>query len=219
MQDVFYRIIEAAEDQLRFHGQDAVLVIATDRLVLDEKLLTTIRRFQTLLVTIILRILSTKEEPGSLDWYERELENLGIQVLGDCSCHQNRAARFNPWLNYAMPLHHCRELGYHPRILTLLERKRLNKDELRAFLVVLFGKHVMFGAPDIHAQWPEFFLFLHNMNSASGRHLSPTGGNEPWLNMQHLAESFCAHDPAVLLAMVKARRQSRTLSATTVIEI
>ena len=43
-----------------------------------------------------------------------------LEVLDDFLAEAKEVNRYNRWLNYALPMHRCRELGYHDRLFDLL---------------------------------------------------------------------------------------------------
>lgn len=42
--------------------------------------------------------------------------DLSLEVLDDYIGECGEVQTQNPWLNYALPMHRCRELGYHDRL-------------------------------------------------------------------------------------------------------
>ena len=97
----------------------------------------------------------------------------------------------NKWLNYALPLHRVREMGYQHRIMDLLDERLLNKDELREFLTLLFGESALRDAPDIHADWKGFYRVLENVVAAEGREWNPhTRKRGPWIDMKQLKKLY-----------------------------
>jgi hypothetical protein len=80
---------------------------------------------------------------------------------------------------------HCD--SYHHRVFDILDERPLNKDELREFLVVLFGRKAMLHAPDIHSEWAKFASFLNLVNKAEGQHWrTKTRHKEHWIDMKRL---------------------------------
>ena len=117
-----------------------------------------LQTLQDLRVSIVVRLCSSY--PRAIDFYNSLDRSLNVTVIGDFLEHAAKAHQTNPWLNYAIPLHRSRELGYNPRVFSLLDQRALDKDELRVLLVMLFGKRAMIYAPDIYTEFGSFFLFL-----------------------------------------------------------
>ena len=49
-------------------------------------------------------------------WSLDQLLELSMEVLDDFTAEAEEVHEFNPWLNYALPLHRMREMGYQDRI-------------------------------------------------------------------------------------------------------
>jgi hypothetical protein len=58
-----------------------------------------------------------KDERNITDFYNQldGLLDLKLEVLDDFVGESREVQLMNPWLNYALPMHRCRELGYHDR--------------------------------------------------------------------------------------------------------
>ena len=69
----------------------------------------------------------------------------------------------NPWLNYALPLHRLRELGYHDRLFDLIDERRFTKSEVRDFCAILFGESNFDGVPDPTFDWRAFLSHLSRL--------------------------------------------------------
>ena len=79
-----------------------------------------------------------------------------IEVLDDFRSETKEVHKYNPWLNYNLALHRCRELGYNRRIFDLLDERRLKKGELREFCFLLFGRGEFDSVPDPDVDWDGF---------------------------------------------------------------
>ena len=97
----------------------------------------------------------------------------------------------NSWLNYCMPLHRCREMGFHPRVFDLLDERLLNKDELLEFLKLAFGAAVIDKAPDVHTDWKSFCKFLQALLDLEMQHYNPrTKKMCQWIDMKELNRCY-----------------------------
>lgn len=97
----------------------------------------------------------------------------------------------NPWINYTMPLHRCREMGFHPRVFDLLDERLLNKDELLEFLQLVFGEAVMQKAPDLQSDWRAFSTFLQALLDVEMQHYNPiTKKMCQWIDMKELNRCY-----------------------------
>jgi len=97
----------------------------------------------------------------------------------------------NKWLNYALPLHRCREMGYQHRIFDLLDERLLNKDELVEFLRLLLGRAAIDGAPDPHVDWSGFLKVVERGVKAAGRQWNPsTRKLDYWVDLKQLDKLY-----------------------------
>ena len=62
-----------------------------------------------------------------------------MDVLDDFVGEAEEVYEHNKWLNYALPLHRMREMGFHDRVFDMLDERTLTKSELRDFFRLLFG--------------------------------------------------------------------------------
>jgi len=193
--------IEAVESVLRAQGQKAVVVIATDGLPSDDsgrsnqqvkdQFVQSLRELQKLPVWVVIRLCT--DDDTVVDYYndlDRILE-LPLEVIDDFLGEAAEIHQANRWLNYALPLHRCREMGYQHRIFDLLDERLLNKDELREFLTLLFGDSALRNAPDIHANWKGFCSVLENVVKAEAQEWNPhTKKRGPWIDMKQLKKLY-----------------------------
>ena len=82
-------------------------------------------------------------------------------------------------------------MGYHDHILSDLQRRQLDKNELRELLVILFGKNAMLAAPDIHTEWKQFYKFMSTLNEQEGKHWNArTKKVESWIDLRKLDKAY-----------------------------
>jgi len=80
---------------------------------------------------------------------------LSLEVLDDFLEEANEVNEHNPWLNYALPLHRLRELGYQHRSFDMLDERKFTLGELKEFCELLFGNNDGL-LPDPAADWKAF---------------------------------------------------------------
>lgn len=159
--------------QLQATGQKVVIILATDGLPTDSsgtcnsrtraEFENNLRSLAGLPVWIVVRLCT--DEDDVVDYYnnlDSQLE-LSLEVLDDWIGESKEVYQFNPWLNYGLCLHRIREMGFHHRLFDLLDERRLNLDELKEFLFLLFGADDFDGTPDPQL---DFKAFLHHVNAA-----------------------------------------------------
>ncbi len=174
-------------------GAPVVLVMSGMRIPSDEESAQTFynaaKSLKGLNLTIVIRMSSN--DPKAFKYFWSLQRHLNICVVADYLEHQRLASRENPWLNYSLPLHRSREMGFMPRLLDTLDQRLLTKDELRLLLVALFGRRVMLECPDLHTEWSDFYHFLLEVNENEGRHWRlHTNTMEPWIDMRVLHELY-----------------------------
>jgi len=64
---------------------------------------------------------------------------ISIEVLDDYTCEAQEVYKHNPWITYSLPLHRCRELGYHERLFDLIDERPLTAGEVKSFCCLVFG--------------------------------------------------------------------------------
>ena len=116
---------------------------------------------------------------------------LGVEVIDDYLNEAKQVSEKNSWLNYSMPLHRCREMGFHPRVFDLLDERQLNKHEVLEFLKLVFGERAFMEAPDIHQDWKKFLQFLQALNHLEKQHYNPkTKKMCPLIDVRRLNNAF-----------------------------
>lgn len=91
----------------------------------------------------------------------------------------------------ALPLHRCREMGYHHRIFDLLDERLLSKDELHTFLQLLFGKGAFVNAPDPQVDWKGFREIVTRVVKAQGKQWNPsTKKLDYWIDLKQLDKQY-----------------------------
>jgi len=186
---------------LHSKGQKVVIVLATDGLPTDtyggssadaaREFVSILRGLQDYPVWIVVRLCTDDAETcnfyNSLDG---ELE-LPLEVLDDHVAESKEVATFNPWLNYGLPIHRTRELGYQHRIFDLLDERPLNKEEVKEFLELLFGKEAFLNAPDVHDDWNAFQKLVARVVKSQNLVWNPRSQKmEPWVDVKKLDKTY-----------------------------
>jgi hypothetical protein len=72
-----------------------------------------------------------------------------------------------------------------------LDERQLNKDEVKEFLEVLFGKDAFENAPDVHADWRGFVKIVARVVKNEKYQWSPrTHKMEPWVDVKKLDKMY-----------------------------
>lgn len=128
-----------------------------------------------------------------VDFYNNLDENLelSLEVIDDFIQEAGEVYRHNDWLNYALPLHRCREMGDHNKLFDLLDERQLDPDEVRDFLLLLFGSQNFDGVPDPQADWDEFVKAIKNIVEKENKQWNPmTKKISPWVDIKKLNKAY-----------------------------
>ncbi len=115
---------------------------------------------------------------------------LSLEVLDDFLGESKEVQTHNPWLNYALPMHRCRELGYHDRLFDLVDERPLTRGELRDFCVLLFGVEFE-SVPDPVVDWTEFISFVSDRLNQELPQWHPLKNKvKPWISVKKLNKIY-----------------------------
>jgi hypothetical protein len=196
-----HRSIKLMTQDLRTSGKRIAIVIATDGLPTDEmgqggqfqqqQFVESLRLLEGLPVWVVIRLCTDEDEVVSFyNDLDQQLE-LSLEVLDDFCSEALEIYEHNKWLNYALPLHRCREMGYHERVFDMLDERALTRTELRDFCVILFGADKFDGVPDPSFDWMGFSCALEKMVRREALQWNPVNKvMTPWINMNKLNRQY-----------------------------
>ena len=156
--------VKELEPQLRADGCRVAIILATDGLPTDERgyggkaiqqrFLEALRGLEGLPVWVVVRLCTDEEDV--VEFYndlDGQLE-LSLEVLDDFLEEAKEVHDCNPWLNYALPLHRLREMGYHHRIFDMMDERPFTHEELREYCsLLLIDRTPADELPDPSADW------------------------------------------------------------------
>ena len=189
--------VEAMKDELYNTGQKVVIVLATDRLPSNNygysnretsnEFRDTLRSLEGLPVWIVIRLCTDEEDV--VNFYndlDSQLE-LSLEVIDDFSGEAEEVYEHNKWLNYALPLHRIREMGFSHKLFDLLDERTLTKEELRQFLVLLFGVDKFDGVPDPQIDWHGFLKRVDKIANSEKKQWNPVKKRlTPWVDVRKM---------------------------------
>jgi len=198
--------VMAMRDALVQQGQRVVIVLATDGLPSNNYGVSnsgTLKEFKDCLrslvglpVWIVVRLCT--DEDQVVDFYndlDCELE-LSFEVIDDFVGEAEEIYEYNKWLNYALPLHRIREMGFSHKLFDLLDERALTKDELRQFFLLMFGEASLDGTPDPQVDWEGFLKCIDRIANREKKQWNPMKKRmTPWVDTKRLnsvyGESSC----------------------------
>jgi len=182
-------------------GKRVAIIIATDGRPTDEygvhnelisqSFVDSLRLLEGLPVWVVVRLCTDEEDV--VDFYnelDEQLE-LSLEVLDDFVGEGKEVCALNPWLNYALPLHRCREMGYYDRLFDMLDERKLTKGELREFCALLFGETSMDGISDPEEDWDTFVRGIKGLNDKESHQWRPIKQKMcPWIDIKALNKCY-----------------------------
>ena len=128
-----------------------------------------------------------------VNFYNNLDENLEIslEVIDDFEAEAKEVHEKNPWLNYALPLHRCRESGFYHRLFDLLDERALTKGELLEFFSLIFGQDEVDGAGDPDENWNKFVKTITRLTKSEGNQWNPIKKKmSPWVDLKELNNTY-----------------------------
>jgi hypothetical protein len=193
--------IDSMKDDLNANGLKAAVILATDGLPSDRygqssqfqlnEFKQALRSLEGLPVWVVIRLCT--DDDNVVDFYnniDNELE-LSLDVLDDFVAEAKEVYEHNKWLNYALPLHRMREMGFYHKLFDLIDERSLTRDELQDFLLLLFGADALDGLPDPHLDWQRFLDRVAEVNSQETLQWNPIKKRMmPWIDIRKLDNKF-----------------------------
>mmetsp|Transcript_10377 Transcript_10377/g.15617 ORF Transcript_10377/g.15617 Transcript_10377/m.15617 type:complete len:284 (+) Transcript_10377:537-1388(+) len=202
--------ISAMKESLQSEGKRAVVVLATDGLPTNEygecnsyikdSFVRSLKKLEGLPVWLVVR-LSTDEE-DVVDFYnslDDQLE-LSMDVLDDFCGEAAEIYEHNPWMNYALPIHRLREMGFHDRVLDMIDERPLTHAEIRDYCLLLFGANKCDGLPDPSIDWGAFASNVNQLLSEEKLQWNPMKKKMmPLIDMKKLNKKYGDKDGCILM--------------------
>jgi hypothetical protein len=143
-------------------GKRIVLVIATDGVLADvdegieaeahaeAEFIETLASLKNFPVWIVVRLCTDNDKVVDY-WNNLNLDGVAIDVLDDYVSEAKEVYAHNKWLNYGLPLHRLREMGFYDDVFDLLDERPLTRKEIIDFCTILLGQSVMAKAPTLQS--------------------------------------------------------------------
>jgi len=142
-------------------------------------------------VWLVIRLCT--DEDKIVEFYnnlDEQLE-LSMDVLDDFCGEAKEVYEHNKWLNYALPIHRLRELGFYHRVFDMIDERQLTKGEIRSLCVLLFGQENFDGVPDPAVDWKGFLKEVETMLGKEKSYWNPmTKKVTPLLDLKKLDKTY-----------------------------
>lgn len=182
-------------------GQRVSIIIATDGLPTDlngrasqrvrQEFVNSLRSLEGLPVWLVIRLCT--DDDDVVDFYN-DLDNvleLSIDVLDDYTAEAKEVYAFNPWFNYALPIHRMREMGFHDRIFDLIDQSKITQSDVRGVCVLIFGDYKFDGVPDPVIDWAGFINAIRHLIESEQHLWNPIKKRpKPWLSINKLNRAY-----------------------------
>lgn len=192
-----HKEVSRMEAELRRTGKRVAIVIATDGLPTDagglhstrvrQAFVSSLRSLEGLPVWLVIRL--STDDNSVVDFYN-ELDNvleLSIDVLDDFSAEAEEVHENNPWINYALPLHRMREMGFHDRLFDLIDQSKLTRSDVRDVCALILGDTKFDGVPDPAVDWTGFVNSIGHLFQTEEEQWNPIKKRQkPWISINRL---------------------------------
>ena len=186
--------VEGMQAELRQNGQKVAVILATDGVPSDaskDEFIRYLKDLGDLPVWLVFRLCT--DEGRVVDYFgdlDKMLEK-PIEVLDDFVAESREVYKVNRWINYALPLHRCRELGFYNRLFDFIDERPLTKDEVAEYCRFLFGVEVMTAAPEPAVDWNGFVAHVEGVNNGEMKQWNPaTKRVMPWIDVNMLKQQY-----------------------------
>lgn len=194
--------VKELEPQLRADGCRVAIILATDGLPTDsrgyggaaiqQQFVEALRGLEGLPVWVVVRLCT--DEENVVEFYndlDGQLE-LSLEVLDDFLEEAKEVYEHNPWLNYALPLHRLREMGYHDRLFDMMDERPFTHEELREYCsLLLIDKSPSDELPDPSADWKEFSKAVKNLLARQEGQWNPIKKKvTPWIDVKKMDKMY-----------------------------
>ncbi|KAL3777143.1 hypothetical protein ACHAWO_000923 [Cyclotella atomus] len=201
--------VSAMAEDLREGGKQVAIILATDGLPTNKQgyggkevmneFVSALRSLEGLPVWLVIRLCTDEDDVcefyNSLD---AQLE-LSLEVLDDFMGEASEVYRMNPWLCYGLPIHRCRELGYHDRLFDLLDERPLTRGEARSFCCLMLGIENELDLPDPAIYLKEFIKAVDERLLGERKQWNPVKKKmTPWINTKSLKRSLSENKCIIL---------------------
>jgi len=206
------RNIEQVAQHLIKEDKKILVLLATDGLPSDpqgyggdrviKEFIDALRTFESLPVSFIVRLCTTEEPVRK--FYNSLLDaeiNISVDVLECYVIEAKEVYRNNPWINYALPLHRLRELGYYHQLFAVIDQRPLTETELKEFCGIIFGIESDDLIPSPSEDWMIFIHWIHDQQKKEVKfQWHPIKKKKmPWIDIKVLTKQYRSTEKCSIL--------------------
>ena len=202
-------------DELEKSGEKIVLVLATDGIPTNldgespeevrEEFVKALQSLEALPVWTVVRLCTNAEDVvdfyNSLDY----VAGRSLEVLDDYFAEAKEVFRHNKWINYALPIHRAREMGFYHPLFDALDERKLTLGEVKEYFRLIFGADAVDPMPDPCQDFRGFILHSKALLASQPHPFNPIAKKlTPWVDLRKLAwaygsASFLCHVRSVMI--------------------
>ncbi len=182
--------ITAHKDMLLNDSKSCCVIIMTDGAASDGDMAEAMRPLAQLPCNVIVRLCTS--EDSVVDYWDGVDNNLELQldIIDDPVGEAQAVHEYNPWLNYAMPMHRMREFGTKMKELDMIDERALSAGQMMKVCKILFN--ATDDLPHPEADWLAFEKAVNTGLKTLENIYNPiTKKVEPWVNMTELKRMYC----------------------------
>ena len=193
--------VDGFSPTLRAEGKRIAIILATDGLPSDARgasgtnvlndFTNALRDLEGLPIWLVIRLCTDDEKV--VEFYnnlDSQLE-LSIEVIDNFLSEAKEMYTMNPWMNYSLPIHRMRELGFQHRIFDLLDERKLSISELREYCILLFGAGKLDGLPEPEVDFKGFLHAIDRILRTENDHWHPVKmKSKPLLSLSKLRKVY-----------------------------
>jgi len=201
------RIIAPMAQELKRTGKLATVILITDGLpsdaygnegtIITQKFIQALKTLENLPVWLVIRLCT--DDDSVVDFYnnlDAHLNNLDIDVVDDYYGEAIEVFLRNPWLNYALPLHRFREIGFRVDIFDAIDERPLTLNEIGQLCSLLFSGHTQGGLVSLPDPNVNLVAFLNAVSLVMNKELpqwNPVHKKlSPWIDLQRLHFNYAS---------------------------
>jgi hypothetical protein len=90
----------------------------------------------------------------------RPLLRSPLQIIEDYRSEANIINKWNPWLNYILPIHRFREMGVPDSVLITIKERSLTSEEMKEYCMLLFGSELTSRGIELRHDFSQFLKVI-----------------------------------------------------------